>query len=97
MRPLDASLGRLHQTLGLARPDTVRLLEQHWPSVIGADLAPKCHVESIRHGELVVAVDDAALAEHLRWSARDLVAAVNSVCGGAVVEHLVVKVGRRPS
>ena len=39
---------------------------------------------------------DAALAEHLRWSARDLVAAADSVCGGGVLDTVTIKV-RPPS
>ena len=92
MKPVGSALSHLHRTLGLARPDTVRLLEEHWPSIVGARLAPRCSVESVRHGELVVAVDDAALAEHLRWSARDLVAAADAVCGGGVLESVSVRV-----
>ncbi len=94
MKPVGSALSHLHRTLGLARPDTVRLLEEHWSAIVGAQLAPRCAVESVRHGELVVAVDDAALAEHLRWSARDLVAAADAVCGGGVLESLSVKVRR---
>jgi predicted nucleic acid-binding Zn ribbon protein len=95
MQPVGASLGHLHRTLGLARPDTLRLLDEHWVALVGVQLAPRCSVESVRHGELVVAVDDAALAEHLRWSARDLIAAANAVCGGSVLESLSVKVRPR--
>ena len=82
MQPVGASLG-------------LRLLDEHWVALVGVQLAPRCSVESVRHGELVVAVDDAALAEHLRWSARDLIAAANAVCGGSVLESLSVKVRPR--
>jgi len=92
MKPVGSALSHLHKTLGLARPDTLRLLEEHWVALVGTQLAPRCTIESVRHGELVVAVDDAAIAEHLRWSARDLVAAANAVCGGGVLESLSVKV-----
>jgi hypothetical protein len=94
MKDLSSALGRLHTTMGLARPDTVRLLERHWTSLLGAELAPKCHLEAVRGTELVVSVDDPAVAEHLRWSARDLCAAVNSVCDGEVVDELTVRVRR---
>lgn len=95
-RDLGSVLGRLHRTLGLARPDTVRTLEEHWPSIVGANLAEHCRVESVRHGELVLVVDDPAVAEHLRWSARDLIAAVNEMSGGDAVDELRIKVRRRP-
>lgn len=97
MAPVGSSLGHLHRVLGLARPDTLRLLEEHWPSIVGARLATRCEVLSVRRGEMIVEVDDSALAEHLRWSARDLVAAADAVCGEGVVESLVVKVRRTPN
>ena len=96
-RDLGSVLGRLHVTMGLARPDTVAVLERHWTAILGADLAPRCSLEAIRGTELVVAVDDPAIAEHLRWSARDLCAAVNAVCDGEVVDELTVKVRRAGS
>lgn len=93
-RALATSLERLHRTMGLARPDTVRLLERHWPSLFGSELAGACRLEAVRDGELVVVVSDPAVAEHLRWSRRDVLAAANSVCGGEVVTSLRVKVAR---
>ena len=64
-------------------------------SLLGADLAQECRLEAVRGTELVVSVDDPAVAEHLRWSARDLCAAVNAVCDGEVVDELTVRVRRR--
>ena len=95
IKDLSSVLGRLHTTMGLARPDTVRVLDRHWTSLLGADLAAHCRLEALRGTELVVSVDDPAVAEHLRWSARDLCAAVNAVCDGEVVDELTVRV-RRP-
>ena len=92
---LSAALARLHTTMGLARPDTVRVLHRHWTSLLGADLATRCRLESLRGTELVVSVDDPAVAEHLRWSAGDLCAAANAICDGEVVTELSVRV-RRP-
>jgi len=92
-RPLSDVLGTLHQRMGLARPDVLRTLERHWPSLLGSQLAPHCRVESVRHEQLVVTVDDPAIAEHLRWSSADLLAAAASVCD-ATFSELVVKVAR---
>ena len=96
-RELGSVLGRLNKTLGLARPDTVRLLDEHWPALVGTGLASKCQVDSVRHGELVVAVQDVAVAEHLRWSGPDLIAAANSVCGAEVLTKLVVRMRDAPA
>ena len=95
LRPLGASLGRLHTTLGLARPDTVRLLESNWTSLLGPALAVQCRPEALRGTELVIAVTDPAVADHLRWSARDLCAAINSICGGEAVQEITVRVRRQ--
>ncbi len=94
---LAHALARLHTTMGLARPDTLRVLERHWASLLGADLASSCRLESLRGTELVVSVTDPAVAEHLRWSSSDLCAAVNSICDGEVVTSLSVRVQRRRS
>ncbi len=91
-RDLASVLGRLNRTMGLARPDTLMMLDRHWVSLLGAELASHCTVESLRGAELVVAVDDPAVAEHLRWSAGDLCSAINSLCDGQVVDEVTVKV-----
>lgn len=95
IKELSATLARLHTTMGLARPDAVRILERHWTSLLGAQLAPRCRLEALRGTELLVSVDDPAVAEHLRWSARDLCSAVNALCDGEVIDQLTVRV-RRP-
>ena len=38
------------------------ILESHWVSLLGSDLAARCHLESLRGTELVIAVDDPAVA-----------------------------------
>lgn len=91
-RELDSVLRRLNRTLGLARPDTVQLLEQHWTALVGSALAARCQVDSVRHGELVVVTSDPAVAEQLKWTANDLVGAVNAVCDGDAVTSVTVRV-----
>ena len=95
--PLDlgGALARLQRTLGLARPDAVTAIQQHWTSLLGSELAAVSRLESLHHDTLVVAVDDPAVAEHLRWSANDLLGAVNAVCGGKVATELSVRVRPR--
>lgn len=93
MRPVNSSLDRLRRTLGLARADTMGIVESSWSQLVGARLATRCAPRSLRDGTLLVAAPDPAVAEHLRWSATDLAAAVNAVCGGAVVRSVEVRVG----
>lgn len=87
-------LGVLHHRLGLARPDILVTLEEHWTALLGPDLAPMCSLESVRHGTLVVGVSDPAIAEHLRWSTAELVAAANDICGGSAFSDVKVTIHR---
>ncbi len=92
---LSGSLEHLQRTLGLARPDTVRILTEAWTQLVGSRLSGVCRVQSIRGSELVVEVDDPAVAEHLRWQARDLAAAANDLCGCDAVDEVRIVVARR--
>lgn len=94
-RPLQESLEVLERILGLARPDTVRLLESSWSQLVGAHLASRTSLESIRDGRMTVSAADPAAAEALRWQSRDLLAAARDLCGGDVAHEVVVKVRPR--
>ena len=91
---LGASLERLHRSMGLARPDAVRILQDSWSSLVGAKLAAGCRLDSLRGGRMTISVDDPAVAEHLRWQASDLAAAATQLCGGDVVTEVVTRVAR---
>ena len=90
---MSTSLDRLRRTLGLARSDTFAQVEESWTQLVGQRLAPLAQPRSLRDGVLVVVAQDPAVAEHFKWSANDLVEAVNAVCGGAEVTAVVVRVG----
>jgi predicted nucleic acid-binding Zn ribbon protein len=92
-RRRPSSLERLRRTLGLARSDTFAQVEESWTQLVGQRLAPHAQPRSLRDGVLVVVVQDPAVAEHFRWSANDLMQAVNAVCGGAEVSSVEVRVG----
>ncbi len=94
LNDLASSLDRLSVTMGFARPDTVQLLERHWSALLGPDLAAQCRLEALRGTEMIVGVTDPAVAEHLRWSSRDLCAAVNAICDGEVIDEVSVRVRR---
>jgi len=92
---LGESLERLHRSMGLARPDAVRILEDSWSGLVGARLASACRLDSLKGGRMTISVDDPAVAEHLRWQSADLAAAANELCGGEVVTEVVTRVGRQ--
>jgi predicted nucleic acid-binding Zn ribbon protein len=91
---LAGSLERLHRSMGLARPDAVRVLEGSWSRLVGTRLADVARLDSLRAGRMTIAVTDPAVAEHLRWQSSDLAAAANQLCGSDVVDEVVVRVSR---
>lgn len=93
--PLSVPLGILNSRLGMARPDSVAVLESHWTQLLGSRLASQCHLVGLRDAHLKVEVDDPAVAETMRWMSGDLIAAANDICGAAVVEHITFSVRRR--
>ncbi|MGB6059514.1 MAG: DUF721 domain-containing protein [Microthrixaceae bacterium] len=93
-RDLSDVLDVLHRRLGLARPDVLVTLQSHWTALLGPDLAAHCTLDSVRYGTLVIGVDDPAIADHLKWSAGELVAAANEICGGEAVSEIRVTVTR---
>lgn len=95
LHSLAGSLGRLERTLGLARPDTVRVLTESWRRLLGVDLASRCRFHSVRGRVLVVAVDDPAVAEHMRWQRSDLLAAANRMCGCDALESVEIRMDPR--
>lgn len=79
--------------LGLARGDAFATIDEHWVQLVGSRLAAWCRPESLRSGRLVVSTSVPAVAEQLRWQARDLVTAVQDLCADAgVVERVEVRV-----
>ncbi|MGB3411696.1 MAG: DUF721 domain-containing protein [Microthrixaceae bacterium] len=93
-RNLNDVLGVLHRRLGLARPDVLITLTEHWVALLGPELAARCTLDSVRYGTLVIGVDDPAIADHLKWSAGELVAAANEICGGEAISEIRVTVAR---
>lgn len=95
LHDLAGSLERLQRTLGLARPDTVRILTDAWRGLVGSRLAETCRLHSVRGTTLVIAVDDPAIAEHLRWQRSDLVAAANGLCGCHALDAVEIRIAPR--
>lgn len=95
LHSLGVSLGRLQRTLGLARPDTVRILADAWNQLVGARLAQLCWLHSVRGTHLVVGVSDPAVAEALGWQRSELAAAANELCGCEVFDTVEIRIDPR--
>lgn len=94
-RPLRASLDRLSASLGGPKAQALTTVFDSWEEVVGEGVAAHARPASLRHGVLVVAVDDPAWATQLRWLAADLLARLATIVGEGVVKEIQVRV-RRP-
>lgn len=93
--PLRASLDRVVQGLGRAPLDVTSRVRELWPELVGDDLGPHASVVDVRGTELIVAVDDPAVASELRWRSAALVAGLSEALGDGVVTSVSVRIGRR--
>jgi predicted nucleic acid-binding Zn ribbon protein len=89
---LSESLARLGSLIGSARPDTLATVTSQWEQVVGSRLARHCRLRSLHDRTLVVEADEPAVAEQVRWSAGDLVGAVNAMVGRDAVDAVEVRV-----
>ena len=72
----------------------MELVRANWAQLVGPRFAEHSQPRSLRQGVLVVTAEEPAVVDQLRWSAADLVGAVNAVCGGTEVTSVEVRVGR---
>jgi predicted nucleic acid-binding Zn ribbon protein len=80
-------------------PDELTALLDAWPQIVGDVVARHAHVRSLRDGVLLVAVDDPAVATHVRYQETDIRAAAAKAAGRPVVRSLRVVVqppGKQP-
>jgi predicted nucleic acid-binding Zn ribbon protein len=92
---LSTSLARLEALIGSARPDALSTIAAQWEHLLGRRLAGHCRLGSLHDRTLVVEADEPAVAEQLRWSASDLVGAVNALVGAEAVVAVEVRSSRR--
>jgi predicted nucleic acid-binding Zn ribbon protein len=65
-----------------------------WADVVGEGVAAHARPRSLRHGVLVVLVDDPAWATQLRWLESDLLARLATIAGEDTVTEIQVRVRR---
>jgi predicted nucleic acid-binding Zn ribbon protein len=93
-RPIREALDRLAGRTGSSRPVLATVFGR-WAEVVGTEVAAHARPVAIRHGALVVAVDDPTWASQLRWLGPDLLARLAEAAGEPVADRLEVRVGRR--
>lgn len=91
-RPVGASLDRLSASFGGPPADVLSAIFASWAEVVGEGVAAHARPRSLRHGVLVVVVDDPAWATQLRWLESDLLARLATVAGEGFVTEIRVRV-----
>ncbi len=92
---MGASLNRLSASFGGPPAGVLTAVFASWDDVVGEGVAAHARPRSLRHGVLVVMVDDPVWATQLRWLESDLLARLASVAGEGTVTEIQVRV-RRP-
>lgn len=93
-RPVGASLNRLSASFGGPPVGVLTAVFASWDDVVGEGVAAHARPRSLRHGVLVVLVDDPVWATQLRWLESDLLARLASVAGEGSVTEIQVRVRR---
>lgn len=93
--PLRRGLDRLVRHLGAPPVDALSRIFEHWPDIVGEQLASVSRPVAVRNGVLTVSVADAAWASEFRWRSGSIVEAVGAATGDATVTEVVTRVSRR--
>jgi predicted nucleic acid-binding Zn ribbon protein len=91
-RQLGEGLDRLLRGLGAPSGRTVAGLHSEWARVVGPALAAHTRPIRVRHGVLVVAVDDPTWAAEVRWLSDDLAGRVREVLHDDSIQRIDVRV-----
>ena len=88
----DASLARLSQRLGDPSAAVLQAVFSRWDEVVGGPLAIHARPVSLVGGVLVVAVDDPAWGNELRYLASSVLARLEEVVGPGAATRVEVRV-----
>jgi predicted nucleic acid-binding Zn ribbon protein len=88
-----APLARVLRHLGVPDTSTLPSLAEAWAEIVGPAVAAHTEPVTLRHGTLVVRVDDPAWAAQVRWMEAQLLAQLHAAPTFATVERIEVRVG----
>lgn len=92
IEPIGVSVDVLRRQFGLARRDRLDILADHWPDLVGPDVAASSVLIDLRNGTLTVDVGDSATADVLAWSKRRVVTAARDLCPDERIVDVRVRV-----
>jgi hypothetical protein len=94
-RPVGESLDAVMRGLGAPEASGVHLVFDRWDEVVGEGLAARTRPLRIDGGRLVLAVDEPAIATHVRFLQGELLARLETLLGPGRVTSLDLRVGRK--
>jgi hypothetical protein len=92
-RQLGESLDAVMRGLGAPEASGVHLVFDRWSEVVGDALAARTRPLRMDGGRLVLAVDEPAIATHVRFLQAELLARLEALLGPGRVTALDLRVG----
>jgi hypothetical protein len=83
------------RSLGAPEASGVHLVFDRWSDVVGEGLAARTRPLKIEGGRLVLAVDEPAIATHVKFLQAELLAKLAELLGPGRVTALDLRVGRK--
>jgi hypothetical protein len=92
-QPIGKALDRVLRGLGAPEASGVHLVFDRWEEVVGTSLAARTRPLRIDGDRLVLAVDEPAMATHVRFLQAELLARLEELLGPGRVVALDLRVG----
>jgi hypothetical protein len=92
-QPISTSLDAVMRGLGAPEASGVHLVFDRWSEVVGEALAARTHPLRMDGKRLVLAVDEPAIATHVRFLQAELLARLAELLGPDRVTALDLRVG----
>ncbi len=88
LQPLASLLARTLERRGLGRVVLLSRLHQHWPEIVGPQLAKVAQPEGVRSGVLFITVADAIWLQQLKFYQSQLLQNIRKVLGDVPIHRL---------
>jgi hypothetical protein len=94
-RPLGEALDRVMRGLGAPEASGVSQVFDRWDEVVGEAMAARTRPLRLERGRLVLAVDEPAIATHVRYLEPDLLRRLGELLGEGRVTAISLQVGKK--
>lgn len=94
-KPIGRALDAVMRSLGAPPASGVHQIFDRWSDVVGESLAARTRPVKIDGTRLVLAVDEPAIATHVRFLQAELLAKLEQLLGPDRVTEIDLRVGRK--